>query len=84
MRKGGYPEPLCAWSAKPYHTPAGAVVQATGDKGWAIMWAIRGRGYEETQEQLVMLEEELKEEGMKGGKAGGRNRGGRKRGGGQQ
>lgn len=63
---------------------AGAVVQAAGDKGWAIMWAIRGRGYEETQEQLVMLEEELKAEGMKAGKARGRNGGGRKRGGGQQ
>jgi hypothetical protein len=59
---------------------ADGVVRAAGDKWWAVMWAMRGREYEEVRGALVILEEEeaTKKRGSGEGNRGGRKRSGRR------
>ncbi len=58
---------------------ADGVVRATGDKGWAVMWVMRGREYFEVRGALVTLEEEAtKRKGVERVNRGGRKRGRRR------
>lgn len=60
----------------------GAVVEEAGDAGWGVMWAVRGKGYEEVLRELMMLEECVEAERKKVREVRGGRRRNRKRGGG--